>query len=165
MNYNKVCYMIFGNGASNVDVTVRMNNIVLERVNHVKILGCIIDDKLDWSKQMNHVSKKCFLSLRPLYSVRPLLSEKSKLSIVTATVLSKLFYAPCVWFNSSKLIMKKINNIIRMCARFILGRSKYESVSFDINNELKWLYCDYRFKFECLKLAYSILNHDCPNSF
>jgi len=114
MNYDKVCYMVFGNISQ--EISLVMNNCPLKRVDHVKILGCIIDDKLDWKKQINHVSRKCFLSLSPLYSLRYTLSQKSRLNIVTATVLSKLYYAPCVWFNANKGIRCKINNIIRTCA-------------------------------------------------
>jgi len=163
MNYDKVCYMVFGNISQ--ELSLVMNKCPLKRVDHVKILGCIIDDKLNWKKQRNHVSRKCFLSLSPLYSLRYTLSQKSRLNIVTATVLSKLYYAPCVWFNANKGIRCKINNIIRTCARYIMGKSKYDSISSEISNELEWLNCDYRFKFECLKLAYLILNKICPNSF
>jgi len=105
-----------------------------------------------------------FLSLSPFYALRNVLSEKTRLNIVTSMVLSKL-YAPCVWFNSSKSAKNKINNIIRSCARYVLGKSKFDSITVGINDKLQWLNCDYRFKFECLKFTYLILSQECPTMF
>jgi len=133
MNYDKVCYLVFGN--TSYDISLKMSNLLIKRVNHVKVLGCIIDDKLNWVKRLSHVSKKCFLSLSPFYSLQNILSEKARLNIVTTMVLSKLFYAPCVWFNIGKAVRNKINNIIRSCARYVLCKSKFDSITHDIKGE------------------------------
>jgi len=44
MNYDKVCYLVFGN--TSYDISLKMN-ILIKRLNHVKVLGCMIDDKLN----------------------------------------------------------------------------------------------------------------------
>jgi len=85
--------------------------------------------------------------------------------IVNSMLLSKLHYAACLWFDSSSYVKQKINNILRRCARFVLGKAKYESVSRKFNNELEWVNCKYRFKFEFLKLAFLVLHNMCPNNF
>jgi len=116
-------------------------------------------------QHLSHVSKNCFLSLSPFYSLRNILYEKARLNIVSTVLLSKLFYAPCVWFKSSKAGKNKINNIIRSCARYVLCKSKFDSIALDNNDKLEWLNCDYRFKFKCLKLTYLVLSQQCPTMF
>jgi len=167
MNFDKVCFITFGN-FKNVDVStikIRMNETELKRVDCVKILGLSIDDKLNWLKHLDNVTKKCNLALSPLYPLRNILSYKTKKMIVNSMVLSKLYYAACLWFDSSSHVKHKINNILRRCARFVLGKAKYDSVSHEFNNELEWLNCKYRFKFECTKLAFLFLHNMCPNNF
>jgi len=48
MNYDKVCYVVFGN--TSYHISLKMNNVLIKRVDHVKVLGCFIDDKLNWVK-------------------------------------------------------------------------------------------------------------------
>jgi len=60
---------------------------------------------------------------------------------------------------------KAIDKIIKACGRFVLGLQKYDSVSSDLTNELKWLKSKYLLKFECLKICYHIINLTCPNQF
>jgi len=90
MNYDTLCFLTLGNfkHVNVADIKLSMNGCLLKRAEQVKVLGCIIDDKLNWHKQANNVSKKCHLALSPLYPLRNILSFNSKLLIVNSIVLS-----------------------------------------------------------------------------
>lgn len=44
-------------------------------------------------------------------------------------------------------------------------KSKYDSIVDDLNCNLKWLNAKYRIKFESLKVAFNIVNLNCPDLF
>ena len=65
LNVNKIKFMLVGTSqklacVSNQDLDVNIKGIRLQKVNHAKHLGIIIDETLDWSDQVNHVIKKRF---------------------------------------------------------------------------------------------------------
>jgi hypothetical protein len=111
------------------------------------------------------ISRKCYLSLSPLYPIRKLVSLESRIILVRSLVLSKLYYAAAVWFNGSKAHQKSIDKIIRSCGRYALKKSKYDSVSSDMTTILKWVNSKYRIQFEMLKFALRMINGNCPDIF
>jgi len=168
MNYSKVQFMVVARPHLLKKlgiISLQMNNVSISRVDSLKILGCTIDDQLSWCKHLSNTTRKCFASLSPLFSFRNVLSVSTRKQIVNALILSKLKYAASVWFKGSKANFKAIDKIIKACGRFVLGLQKYDCVSSDLNNELKWLKSKYLLKFECLKICYHIINLSCPNQF
>ena len=57
---------------------------------------------------------------------------------------------------SCKKNYKISDRIIRNCARFIYNKLPYESVSQCITDDLKWLFSNYMYQFEVLKIARKI---------
>jgi hypothetical protein len=168
MNDEKVFFVCFckpSMSSSLINVSISMKGSPIKRVNCVKILGCHLDENCSWSDQLSAVSRKCYLSLSPLYPIRTLVSLESRIILVRSLVLSKLYYGAAVWFNGSRAHQKSIDKIIRSCARYALNKSKYDSVSYDMTTILKWLNCKYRIQFELLKLAFNIVNGNCPEMF
>ena len=50
--------MLFGNKNSDCDANVDINGTKIQRVNELKFLGVIIDDKLNWKHHISYTQKK-----------------------------------------------------------------------------------------------------------
>ena len=95
LNVSKTNYMIFGKGKRTLnDYHVYINNVEIEQVSSTKFLGVLIDDKLNWQKQITHVQTKIAKRLSIMYKVKYLLDEAALLTIYTSLV-STLFNLLC----------------------------------------------------------------------
>jgi hypothetical protein len=146
-------------------LTVSFNNKPIKRVDSMKILGVVIDSNLKWDKQLAKVSNSCNYSMSLLRPLRGVLSYTSKKLLISALTLSHLHYVSSVWFNCNSTSRKAINQIFRSCAKFVLCKNKYDSISSELTNELKWLNCNNRRKFETLKLAFHMIHDSGPAYF
>jgi hypothetical protein len=168
LNENKTFFMVLCKPSTECDVrdiSASFNNKNLKRVNSVKVLGVIFDDKLDFLEQCNQVIRKCNASLSLLYPIRSILSVQSKITLVTSLILSKLQYCSIIWSNSNKKVIKEVDKMYRKLARFIFNIRKYDKVTKVINEELEWLDCNFNFQFEIIKLCYKVENNLCPYLF
>ena len=58
INIKKTSYQIFSLAKKPINITLKYNNIELQRTNKEKYLGVILDNKLSWSKHVEYVTKK-----------------------------------------------------------------------------------------------------------
>ena len=92
-----------GDLSSNVEnkesFTTLYEHVELERVVNIKFLGVIINNRLDWSNQINKVVRSLTSLSGVLYNLRKFVSEDSNLSksIYFALVNSVMSYAISVW--------------------------------------------------------------------
>ncbi len=57
VNPSKTKYILFLKNKPGANIHLYIENEKLERVNHTKILGLFIDEKLIWEKHMKHCRK------------------------------------------------------------------------------------------------------------
>lgn len=166
LNVDKCVVMIIGNKKYKrilADTSISINNVPLNRVKSIKILGVTIDEDLNFNDHCKNVARKCHGALWPLRPLKYVLSHPHKLIVVQALVNSIYTYACPVWLIGKKNITG-IDKIIRACARFISGKSKYDSIIDDINN-YGWLLAQNVVNFELMKISYKILNECGPTYF
>ncbi len=58
MNLSKTKVMIFGNRKKTGQINLAVNGVHVERVSETKLLGVILDDKLNWKPHIDHIKKK-----------------------------------------------------------------------------------------------------------
>jgi hypothetical protein len=133
-------------------IVVKINGCPIVRVKSMRILGVIFDESFCWAEHMKRVKSKCNLVLRSLYPLKSVLSIHSKRLIIPALVLSHISYACVVWLKPN--LHKETDILIKRCARYVFGLSKYDSVSDLICEDLKWLFSKYLVQHNVLKLAY-----------
>ena len=57
LNVNKTKYMCFHTSKKTVTYPkLKINNVIIDRVNDFKFLGLIISSNLKWNKHINHIS-------------------------------------------------------------------------------------------------------------
>jgi len=118
---------------------LKVQDCIINSSTSIKILGLTIDEKLTWQTHLNKLASKCYLNLRPLYMIKPLVTEQNLTLLVNTLVLSNLNNMSCVWGMANNSHLKSIHKIMKAAARLIFNKTRRESVTEIINTNLKWL--------------------------
>ena len=168
LNVDKTQMMVIGK--PQVVKSLGCINIVIDNTNitftqKVKSLGLIIDSELSWAEHISLKTKKCNSILWSLYPIQSSLSISNRKLLINAYVLPCLNYMCIIWGTANKTTKLSLENIIRKAGRFVLSLRKYDQVKNEITQTLKWLFPDYMYQYEVLKLAFSIFDGSCPPYF
>ena len=122
LNLSKTKYIIFGNRPTNTDKNLTINNIEIERVNEIKFLGVIIDNKLSWKPHIMYIKSKMSKSLAVLYKVKDFINQSSLYTLYCSFILPYIIYCVEVWGNTYKtntdpifILQKKSNTNCNQC--------------------------------------------------
>ena len=96
-----------------------MNGSELNRAHHMRYLGVIIDDKLNWIQHITYVKTKISKGIGIMYKARNYLNKKCMSNLYHTYIYPYLIYCIEVWGNAPKchlnpilLLQKKIIRII-----------------------------------------------------
>ena len=119
LNITKTNFMIFSNSINTIDLKVEICNTSIDRVSVTKFLGVLIDDKLTWKKQIDHVNSKVSKSMFLLNRAKHVLNYDAMLTLYNCIVLPYLTYCCELWGNTYKsrlqntiILQKKIIRIV-----------------------------------------------------
>lgn len=124
----------------NIAIKVKVDEelISIEPSSHIEILGVIIDDQLNWTKQVNSVKRTALNSIRNLHRINHLLPTKLKVNLYNALVIPHFDYADVVWAGCGKKNSQNLQLAQNFAARSITGNKKYDSATNSLN-KLKFL--------------------------
>ena len=91
-----MCLSRKGREKEAMNLEVLVNNQVLERHDHVKYLGVIVDKQLNWKRCVESVRKRCLSALAVLYRVKCTLPPKLRKLLYQSIVLPHLDYCTVV---------------------------------------------------------------------
>ena len=77
-----------------------INEVEVERVSAIKVLGVIIDNNLNWKPHISYTKNKISKSIAILYKVKDFLNEKSLYTLYCSLVLPYIIYCAEVWGNT-----------------------------------------------------------------
>ena len=119
LNVDKSHFMVFTGGRQGNPVTLEINGIKLSQVMDVKFLGIIFDDKLNWKKHIDHISKKISRSIGILYKLRQYVNSDTMLSLYYTLVYPYLTYCNIIWGNACKTYLKPLFLIQKRIIRIL----------------------------------------------
>ena len=118
LNSNKCHFMTLG--TPNTLPNFKCKNITIKNSASEKLLGVIIDNKLDFTEHLNTVCKKANLKLHALNRISRFLSPEQHVLIINAYIKSLFNYCPLVWMFCYRRIMHKMNKIHERSLRLLL---------------------------------------------
>ena len=74
------------------DVEIKIDDQIIERVDHTKSLGLTIDTHLSWSKQVEEICKNVSSAIGALKRVRPFISKGTAIQIYNALIMTHFDY-------------------------------------------------------------------------
>ena len=167
LNVNKTKFMLVGTSqklacVSNQDLDVNIKGIPLQKVNHAKHLGIIIDETLDWSDQVNHVIKKVSTGLYCLRKSTNVLPKHIQLMLYKTIIAPHFDYCNIVWGRCNKLLNNKLQVLQNRAAKIITGKSVRDSSSQALS-DLKWKNLDEKLYYNESVTMYKIMNNQAPH--
>lgn len=168
-NIGKTEVLILNTKNANLkDVTIKVkdegNLIKIKPKAYIKILGVMIDNQLNWSKQINNVKRNATNSIRNLHRINHLLPVKLKVNLYNALVTPHFDYADVVWGGCSQTNCQKLQIAQNFAAKSITGNKKYDSASASMS-KLRFLNLHQRrIVHESVYTHKSLLQLNPPNS-
>ena len=103
--------------------------ITIETVSCIKVLGIFIDNKLNWSKQVNAVRNRAMDSVRNLHRINHLLPEKHRVALYKALISPLFSYGDTIWGGCTKKDSEKLQRVQNFASKSITGNRKYDSAT------------------------------------
>ena len=135
INFSKCTYMHFRPQHNNVErltcartraygkePSLRILNHKLKKVDKVKFLGVIIDDKLSWEPQVNHVLTKLNSSIIMIKRIKKFIPESEYMKIYNALFKSHISYCISCWGGISCYKVQKLFAVQKRCIRLLFGK-------------------------------------------
>ena len=88
--------------------TIKMGSVTLKRVESVKYLGVILDEKVTWSDQIEHLSKRLSSAAGIFSKLRYYINTKTMIEMYHSLFNSKLQYAILCWGSTTASRISKL---------------------------------------------------------
>ena len=135
----------------------------IEWVNHTRLLGITIDDRLSRSQHLIDV-KNSFVNKLNLIKRSSFLGREALLDLYYQVVLPAVLYGLIVWggcANADQL--NCLESLHRRAARMIYNLP-YDMPSADVYRHSNWSTLSHMYKLRVIKLFYKVYNDDAPHA-
>ena len=126
LNYDKSNFMIFTKKKNNVnkEFNIELGGVKLKRVDQIKYLGVIIDDKLSWEPHLKVLRNKLISRCCVLNNIKKLVTTKILKQIYYTLIYPHLQYAITAWGNTNKTYLQKIFIMQKTILKIILNKPR-----------------------------------------
>ena len=142
LNVLKTDFMLIGSrqrvAALEGNVTLRLNDAVLQQVHSLKCLGVNVDQNLTWDSNIASIRKKGTRNVGILKKVKPVLNRLNLIDIYRSLIEPYFTYCCIVWDSIGETQTKSLQKLQNRAARIITGAS-YLIRSNDVLDQLGWL--------------------------
>ena len=121
-----------------INVIDEGEQICIESKPFIKVLGVLIDNNLNWRKQVNDVKRKSMNITRNIHRVNHLLPEQQRINLYNAVISPQFSYADIVWGGCGKKESLSLQRVQNFAAKSITGNRKYDSATESLR-KLKFL--------------------------
>ena len=98
-------------------------------VSSAKDLGIILDNNLTYDQHIHQLTSSCMTKLCQINRVKNSFDRDTLCTIISALVLSKLFYCSTVWSNTTATNIKKLQAVQNFACRIITKTKKFEHIT------------------------------------
>jgi hypothetical protein len=145
---------------STLSLNLTLNGNIIDQVSEHKHLGVIIDDKLRWNAQVDHVCKIVSKNLFLLSKLQSIITLEARKLYYHAHIQPHFDYASIVWDGLSDALFKKLNSLHRRAAKLI---NPDKSMTTDEKMiTINMLPLDKHFFYVKAIYMYKVLNHNAP---
>ena len=114
LNVKKCEFLLIGTKKrlkSAVVEDVIIQNVPINRVTHLKYLGVVIDQHLDWAKHIECIGKKISKDIHLMKRIRPYITQQTALIFYKSVIQSRFDYCSAIWGNAGKGSLDKLQKI------------------------------------------------------
>ena len=155
LNVDKTVSITFGNYIDSIPktFTIKIDNNIIERVNHVKYLGIIVDQHFRWNFELNSRVKRLKYTVLVLAKLRRILSHRNLISIMYGIYYSIATYGIIAWGSAVKTYLKGLQSIHEKVIK-VLNFNEENSSGQPLDIKQKYLYESLLYHYEELSNKY-----------
>ena len=164
LNVAKTKYMLFHTINKKLPtLTLKINDLEIERVTHFNFLGLIIDCQLNWKKHVDHISIKISKAIGIMHRLKTIYPEHILLNLYTALILPHFSYCLLSW--GSVIDIKHHLFILQKRAIRLISDNNFIAHTEPIFKRLKLLKITDMFQVTVWKFYYKLMNNSLPPYF
>ena len=121
INYSKTNFLLISKHPQkkvNENFVIRLNHKLWERSSTVKYLGLLIDDTLNWSSHMQHLSHQLARLSGIFYRLRNYVKKETLCMVYHSLVNSRIQYGIAVWGTANQTHLEclrvRLNKVLRI---------------------------------------------------
>ena len=115
------CHLVISN---NENVSMKTDKIELENTSSDKLLGIIIDSKLNFKEHLEGILKKASRKVNVLSRITRYMNLTKRKLLMNSFFTSQFNYCPLVWMCHHRTINNKINRLHERCLRIVYNDNK-----------------------------------------
>ena len=119
------------------EITIKINEREINRVDSVKSLGVYIDNHLTWKKHVDKISKKIASAIGALKRFRPYITTNTAVQVYQALIQPHFDYCCSVWDGLGETLSCKLQKLQNRAARVIM-RANYDASAGILLDALHW---------------------------
>jgi len=100
-------------------VSINVNGCFIDLKESITILGMTIDNTLSFKTHIIKMTRNCYAQMAPLFTLRPLVSDKNMIVLIKSLVFSHLYYMSIIWGGANKTNLQLVEKVIRNAARLL----------------------------------------------
>jgi hypothetical protein len=126
-NYSKTNYVLFSGrkkfeSFTERSLNIQFNNVTIERVESVKIIGLYVDELLNFSTHIEQLKRKINPFVAKLAKIRRFISESTALKLYYANVYSHLIFMNAIWSVAPAYLSDTLGVIQRRALRIVFRK-------------------------------------------
>ena len=126
LNLEKTHYIVFRSARSRRvlnDNILKIDNCIIERVEHIKFIGVTVDAKLTWVNHIKSVKSKVAKGIGVLAKARKYVDTTSLKLLYNSIIYSHLNYCVEVWGNAANIHINSLFKLQKKAVRLIKNAS------------------------------------------
>ena len=144
------------------DISIKMCNIEVKKVEHSKYLGITIDKHIKWDKHIDILKSKLSSKVGLLYRLRKTVPLDTIMQLYNSIVLPHFDYCDIIYGQCSNVNLEKIQKLQNRAARILSGSGPREN-RINMFKRLKWLSLKNRQLLHKCNMIYKSLNNLAPS--
>src|SRR6218665_1762586 len=128
----------------------------------VRNLGVIFDKNLTFADHITKLSQICYMHIRDLRRLRPILDYKTACTIATSIVHSKLDYSNSLFYSINSSQITRLQTIQNALARAVTKTPKHHHIT-PVLKSHHWLKIPQRIHYKIASLTYNTLQTSQPS--
>ena len=132
MNADKACFTLLGTAKSlekAADFSLHISGADIRPLNHVKILGVLLDQTLSWDAHISSIVRRTSAILISLFKIRHHLSSDILKILIQSHVFPHLQYCSSVWGGAPSYRLDRLQKVIHFAARLVSGLRRFDHVT------------------------------------
>ncbi|HBK72410.1 MAG TPA: hypothetical protein DDZ39_12280 [Flavobacteriaceae bacterium] len=139
----------------------KIDNLDIKLKANIKNIGCILDENLNMSNQINNTVKICNYHYKMIRSIRKYLNKETTIMLVHSTIMSRLDFHNSLVYNLPNCHLTRLQSVQNKAIRLIYKLRKRESISIYQQN-LYWLPVKAKLEYKILLITHKCLTSTKP---